>query len=79
VLHRRGRPSHGERENPVAGHVTQLTRLGEQTAVSVAIEGTTETVLNFRLPTHAARRNDLDISTDVTLSLLAASLHLFPA
>ncbi len=77
VLHRRGRPSQGERENPVSGHITQLTRLGEQTAVSVTVAFTVGAVLNFKLPTHAARRNDLELGTEVTLSLLAESLHLF--
>ncbi len=79
VLHRRGRPSQGERENPVAGRVSQLTRLGEQTAVSVSIDGAAGTVLNFRLPTHAARRNDLDVGADVTLSLLSENVHVFGA
>jgi molybdate transport system ATP-binding protein len=76
VLHRRGRPSQGERENPIMGRVLQLTRLGEQTAVSVVVENATDTVLNFRLPTHAARRNELEPGANVTLSLLAESLHI---
>jgi molybdate transport system ATP-binding protein len=79
VLHRRGRPSQGDRENPVMGRIAQLTRLGEQTAVSVSIVGATETMLNFRLPTHAARRNELEVGAEVTLSLLAESLHVFAA
>jgi molybdate transport system ATP-binding protein len=79
VLHRRGRPSQGERENPVSGRIVQLTRLGEQTAVSVAVNAAPDTLLNFRLPTHAARRNELDVGTDVSLSLLAESLHVFDA
>jgi molybdate transport system ATP-binding protein len=78
VLHRRGRPSQGERENPMLGRVTQLTRLGDQTAVTVSLAATPSAVLNFRLPTHTARRNELSVGVDVTLSLLADSIHLLP-
>ncbi len=78
VLHRRGRPSHGERENPLAGQIAKLTRLGSQTDVSVELVDAPSTLLTFRLPTHAARRNDLAIGVDVVVSLLADSLHLLP-
>jgi molybdate transport system ATP-binding protein len=78
VLHRRGRPSRGDRENPVQGVITLLTRLGDQTAVTVMLASSDEAVVNFRMPTHAARRNELMLGSDVTLSLLADSLHLMP-
>jgi molybdate transport system ATP-binding protein len=83
VLHRRGRPSQGERENPLAGMVTDITRLGEQTAVTVRLEGLDSGpvgggILNFRLPTHAARRNELAPGADVVVSLLAEGIHLMP-
>jgi molybdate transport system ATP-binding protein len=76
VLHRRGRPSLGERENPVAGIVANMAVLGEQTAVMVRVADQREAVLNFRLPTHAARRNGLAHGAEVTVSLLAKGIHL---
>ncbi len=76
VLHRRGRPSQGDRENPLAGVVQALTALGEQTAVSVRLAGGCGNTLNFRIPTHAARRNELSVGADVTLSALAEGIHL---
>ena len=76
VLHRRGRPSQGERENPLAGTVVTLAALGEQTALGVRLEGAGDQILNFRMPTHAARRNELGIGSGVTLSVLAAGIHL---
>ncbi|MEQ1647516.1 MAG: ABC transporter ATP-binding protein [Hyphomicrobiaceae bacterium] len=76
VLHRRGRPSQGERENPVPGRVTEVVRLGEQTAVTMTVRGTETLNLNFRLPTHAARRNELEIDAEITVSLLADAVHL---
>ncbi|MFM9939294.1 MAG: ABC transporter ATP-binding protein [Hyphomicrobiaceae bacterium] len=76
VLHRRGRPSQGERENPVTGIVVAIDRLGEQTAVSVRIDEDAPALINFRLPTHAARRNEIAVGESVTVSLLAEGLHL---
>ncbi len=77
VLHRRGRPSQGERENPVSGHVQAMTVLGEQTAVTLGLEASPGSVLNFRLPTHAARRNELAAGVETTVSLLADAIHIF--
>src|SRR5690606_15549415 len=37
VLHRRDRPSRGERENPVSGVVSEFVRLGESAAVAVRV------------------------------------------
>ena len=77
VLHRRGRPSQGERENPVTGRIAQITRLGDQTAVT--LDFADDTRLNLRLATHAARRNELETGAEATVSLLAASLHVIEA
>ncbi len=79
VLHRRGRPSQGERENPVPGTVVDLTRLGEQTAVTVRVDGAGDALLNFRLPTHAAKRNELAAGELVQVSLLAEGIHVMGA
>lgn len=76
VLHRRGRPSQGERENPISGAIAAIDRLGEQTAVSVRIGGEAQALINFRLPTHSARRNELAVGETITVSLLADGLHL---
>lgn len=76
VLHRRGRPSLGDRENPVAGAVADMAVLGEQTALTVHVADRGDAVLNFRLPTHAARRNALAPGAEVTVSLLANGIHL---
>jgi molybdate transport system ATP-binding protein len=78
VLHRRDRPSHGDRENPVGGRIARLTHLGDRTAITLALTAAPDLALNFRLPTHAARRNGLQIGADVTISLLAEALHVFP-
>lgn len=78
VLHRCGRPSQGERENPVAARVESLVVLGGMTAVSLAFDHT-ERTLGFEITTHAARRNGLARGERVRVSLLAAGIHLMAA
>ena len=75
ILHRRDRPSRGERENPVHGTVTDAVRLGEMTHVRIAIEGSAQP-LELQLPTHAARRNRVSQGEAVGVSLRAGAIHL---
>jgi molybdate transport system ATP-binding protein len=79
VLHRRGRPSLGERENPVPGTVAELATLGESTTVTMRPFGRADLSLQFSVATHAARRNALAPGEGITVSLLADGLHLMPA
>lgn len=78
LLHRRDRPSRGERENPIPGVVTELALLGESTAVTLRVDGTPDCLLQFSLPTHAARRNGLETGVRATVSLLGDGIHLMP-
>ncbi|MBB3329402.1 molybdate transport system ATP-binding protein [Halomonas campaniensis] len=77
VLHRRGRPSLGERENPVTARVDELVVLGGMTSVSLAFDHAPQT-LSFEIATHAARRNGLARGETVQVSLLAEGIHLMP-
>ncbi len=79
LLHRRGRPSRGERENPVPGTVGEIVALGETTVVTMWIDGDPECRLNFTVASHAARRNRLALGATLTVSLLADGIHLMPA
>lgn len=77
VLHRRGRPSNGERENPVEGRVREMVAMGGVTQITLAFDHGTET-LRFEITTHAARRNALARGEVVQVSLLADAIHLMP-
>jgi molybdate transport system ATP-binding protein len=77
VLHRRGRPSRGERENPVYGQVVEMVVLGGVTSVSLAFAHGPDT-LRFEIATHAARRNGLARGESIQVSLLASGIHLMP-
>ncbi|WP_192034986.1 ABC transporter ATP-binding protein [Halomonas sp. YLGW01] len=75
VLHRRGRPSRGERENPVEGWVEEMVVLGGVTQITLAFAHGSDT-LRFEITTHAARRNGLARGETVQVSLLAGGIHL---
>ena len=77
VLHRRGRPSQGERENPVAATVSEMVVLGGMTSISLRVSH--GDMLRFDIATHAAKRNQLSLGERVHVSLLAEGIHLMPA
>ena len=76
VLHRRDRPSHGERENPVPATIADVMRLGEMTEITAHLDAEPDAVLNFSMPSHTARRNELQPGAAIVVSLLAEGLHV---
>ena len=78
VMHRRGRPSQGERENPVKGTVKELLDLGETVIVSLKLKEDEATFLAFTVSSHSARRNELRVGSEASVSLLAEGIHLMP-
>lgn len=76
ILHRRDRPSAGERENPVRGVIGECVMLGETASVTLLVDGQRECRLGFAVPAHVARRNGLEPGGAVGVSLLADSVHL---
>ena len=79
VLHRRNRASRGERENPLAGRVDELVRLGDEVELAVRLDGGADAPrLHFRLSRHVASRNALAPGVPVGLSLVADELHPLP-
>lgn len=78
VLHRRGRPSFGERENPVSGMVGEMIALGENALVTMWVDADPGYPLNFTITAHAARRNGLAPGEALRVSLLADGIHLMP-
>jgi molybdate transport system ATP-binding protein len=77
-MHRRGRPSHGERENPVHGIVKELLVLGETSIVSLKIKCDGNVFLNFKISSHSASRNNLKAGAEASVSLLTEGIHLMP-
>ncbi len=75
IMHRRDRPSRGERENPLSGKVAESVAMGDDLSVKIALEGT-EDPLSFRVSRHVAERNRVEPGADITVSLLPEAIHL---
>ena len=78
LLHRRDRPSAGERENPVAGTILALLPMGEEMRVTLDVGDPEGRHLAFALPRHAAQRNALAPGEVCSVSLLRDALHVMP-
>ena len=78
VLHRRLRPSAGERENPVAGRIAEMLALGTDAHVTLDVGDPQGHPLGFVLPLHAAWRNGLAPRDACGISLLRGAIHVMP-
>jgi molybdate transport system ATP-binding protein len=78
ILHRRNRPSRGEHENPVSGHIAEYVVLGPNVSVGIKLDGAVGPLLFMSVPTHVAHRNRLRLGEAIQVSLLAEGIHLMP-
>jgi molybdate transport system ATP-binding protein len=76
ILHRRDRPSRGERENSISGVVGSFVRLGENAALSIHVGAQDRPPLFMSIPVHVAQRNGVELGAKVTVSLLGDGIHL---
>ncbi len=76
VLHRRDRPSRGERENPVSGKVCSLVTIGQTSHIALLPDNDRDKPLRFSVPRHVATRNGLEIGVDAGVSILAEGIHI---
>ncbi len=76
ILHRRDRPSRGERENPVAGRVDSVVVLGDTTSVALQVDGSGGARISFPVPTHVAQRNGLAAGVSAKVSLRAEAIQI---
>lgn len=78
VMHRRDRPSRGERENPLMGTVTELLSMGDNKLVAAQLGQAGRPPVYFSVPKHVADRNEVALGQQLSFSLLAANIHLMP-
>ena len=76
LLHRRDRPSRGERENPVDATVAEMVRLGENSSLELRTDDPPGAAISLTLPIHVAQRNGVAVGEKVRVSLLADAIHL---
>jgi len=74
IMHRGDRPSHGERENPVATVVVEAVELGDDLSLRLMVDATQE-LLAFRVSRHVAVRNKVEIDGHLTVSILSEGVH----
>ena len=79
IVHRRDRPSRGERENPLSGMVREAVRLGETTELVAVVDGNDREPFHLAIPTHVARRNGIDVGAEIGFSIRAEAVHLMVA
>lgn len=78
VLHRRDRPSRGERENPVPGVIDSMIAIGQSAHLTLRPNHAPGLPVHFSVPLHVAHRNGIAKGVEATVSLLAEGIHLIP-
>lgn len=76
MLHRRDRPSRGERENPVFGTLGLVVDIGQTCHLEMAPDNDPDKPLRFSVPRHVARRNRLESGAKVGVSILSEGIHI---
>ena len=76
VLHRRDRPSRGERENPVSGKICSLVNIGQTSHIALLPDNDPDKPLRFSVPRHVAKRNGLEIGVEAGVSILSEGIHI---
>lgn len=76
ILHQRVRPSRGEQENPVKGRIVEMLTLRGITTVLFSVKEADDVIIQMDISEHVALRNSLKTGDDITVSLIAESIHL---
>lgn len=78
LLHRRGRPSNGDRENPLQGQIIEYMENNGLANMLVRVDKELNINIAINVPLHVAKRNALGLHEKVGISLLAEGIHLMP-
>ncbi|WP_151703135.1 ABC transporter ATP-binding protein [Nitrincola alkalilacustris] len=77
LLQRPDRPVPGDSENPVAGTISELVRLGPHASLRITPQHAPELPIGFYVPHHYVERQSLKVGMPVTLSLKTKAMHIF--
>ncbi|SHE22826.1 ABC transporter ATP-binding protein [methanotrophic endosymbiont of Bathymodiolus puteoserpentis (Logatchev)] len=78
LLHRRNRPSNGNKENPLQGQITEYMESSGLAHLRVQIDKQLDTTISINVPLHVAKRNALGLHEKIGISLLSEGIHLMP-
>ena len=65
--------------NVVHGRLTDVTRLGERTALSLRVDADGDAPLRFTMATRDARNNGFEAGRPLSVRLLSEGIHLMPS
>ena len=78
LLHRRGRPSNGDKENPLHGEIIEYMETSGLANLLVQIDSALDINISINVPLHVAKRNNLGLNENIGISLLSEGIHLMP-
>ncbi|NOQ13671.1 MAG: ATP-binding cassette domain-containing protein [Methyloprofundus sp.] len=78
LLHRRGRPSNGDRENPLQGQIIEYMESSGLANMLIRIDKELKINITLNVPLHVAKRNNLGLHENIGISLLSEGIHLMP-
>jgi len=78
LLHRRERPSNGDKENPLQSRIIEYMESSGLANLLVEIDPELKINIAMNVPIHVAKRNRLGLSENIGISLLSAGIHLMP-
>lgn len=78
LLHRRNRPSKGDKENPFKGIISEYLEINGVVNMIVQLDRKLQINISVNVPLHVARRNQLKQGEMIGLSLLTEGIHLMP-
>ncbi|MCK5190959.1 MAG: ABC transporter, partial [Methylococcales bacterium] len=78
LLHRRDRPSNGDRENPLHGKIIEYMESSGLADLLVEVDHELKINIAMNVPLHVSKRNQLGLRKNISISLLSEGIHLMP-
>jgi len=78
LLHRRDRPSNGDKENPMQGKIIEYMESNGLAQLLVEVDAELKINITINVPLHVAKRNQLGLHENIGISLLSEGIHLMP-
>ena len=78
LLHRRDRPSKGDKENPLSGKIIEYIESNGLAQLLVEVDRDLIINISINVPLHVAKRNRLGLNENIGISLLSEGIHLMP-
>lgn len=78
LLHRRNRPSNGDKENPLDGTIIEYMESNGLANLLIEVDQQLPINLIMNIPLHVAKRNRLALYEKISISLLSEGIHLMP-